>query len=213
MHAVYYANSKTWHVETVKRTFLQSRGTDEPFYGLMNQKSTSIKTMEREKCGKGEKKEKPFMTQSQKLICQTWCRFCYGVGMCSCQGSWRTEGSCGPTGQPLMGMLMVWSLAPPLLSLGKVLNPKLYLPAWNTSELLLGLEMCYIVHLLSFIDDSTAGGSNRMNAVCAQIQPNALKLIGRHFISFQQDSVSENAAKVSKELFMRDVEYIWQKCV
>lgn len=57
---------------------------------------------------------------------------------------------------------------------------------------------------LALIDDFTANGSKRMNAevnsvLCAYIQPNPSKLIGRHFIN-QQDDDTKCAVEATKEV-------------
>lgn len=58
---------------------------------------------------------------------------------------------------------------------------------------------------LLFIDDVTKDKSSRMNSeefrdiLCAQIQPNAVKLIGRRF-TVQMDSDPKHTAKATQEL-------------
>lgn len=67
---------------------------------------------------------------------------------------------------------------------------------------------------LIFIDDFTADSSSRMNAevwrniVCAQIQSNASKLIGQHFIIPQGNDPKHTITATRRAFHCEEVEYV-----
>ena len=80
----------------------------------------------------------------------------------------------------------------------------------STCTTVMGREECgegkELLMTLVFIDDVTADKSNRMNSevfraiLSAHIQPNAAKLIGRHF-TVQMDNDLKHTPKATKEFF------------